>query len=78
MKKEKLEGQIKVVEQNFVKARMNIKLRLKNIELWVSDYTIENQNKKAQILQLKFLSDLSMYQESYCMNLTCIQPKIIK
>ena len=47
LKKEKLEGHIKVVEQNFVKARMNIKLRLKNIELWVSDYTIANQNKKA-------------------------------
>jgi len=36
---------------------MSVKVKLKNMELWIADYNNEPE-KKAQILQLKFMADL--------------------
>lgn len=50
-------------KESFFKSKMIVTLKLKNIELWVMDFKGEPQ-EKAQILQLKFMSDI-VYDTDY-------------
>tara|TARA_B110000285_G_C14884693_1_gene495603 strand:+ start:49 stop:201 length:153 start_codon:yes stop_codon:yes gene_type:complete len=45
------------VKETYWRYVMSVKVKLKNMELWIADYNNEPE-KKAQILQLKFMSDL--------------------
>jgi hypothetical protein len=49
---------------------MIVTLKLKNIELWVMDYKGE-PNNKAQILQLKFMSDIVYDNDGFGKQLFC-------
>ena len=58
---------------------MNVKVKLKNMELWVSDFNDDDEldyEKNAQILQLQFIMDMSYVQESFGVNLHCIQKEL--
>lgn len=51
---------------------MNVKVKLKNMELWITDYNGEPE-KKAQILQLKFMSDLFYDCDQFGKEIKCSQ-----
>lgn len=58
---------------------MNVQVKLKNMELWVSDFNDDDEldhEKNAQILQLQFIMDMSYVQESFGVNLHCIQKEL--
>lgn len=44
------EKDLKIVDMIYTKERINLQVKIKNMELWVSDFKQENQMKKAQIL----------------------------
>lgn len=57
-------------KEKFFKSKMIVTLKLKNIELWVMDYKGE-PNSKAQILQLKFMSDIVYDNDGFGKQLFC-------
>lgn len=66
------EGNLYFVKQAFWRDIKNIKVKLQNMELWILDYK-ERDDEKAQILQLKFMSDLFYEQDSFGKNMSCSQ-----
>ena len=69
-----IEKKIKVVSKDYSKSKMNVHMKIENMEMWVSDYYAETTQSKAQILQLHFKTDLFYKTENFCVNLNCIKP----
>lgn len=60
------------VKETYWRSVMNVKVKLKNMELWITDYNDEPE-KKAQILQLKFMSDLFYDCDQFGKEIQCSQ-----
>jgi hypothetical protein len=58
------------VKETYWRYVMSVKVKLKNMELWITDYNNEPE-KKAQILQLKFMSDLFYDSDQFGKEIRC-------
>ena len=66
------EKELYFVKETYWRSVMNVKVKLKNMELWITDYNNEPK-KKAQILQLKFMSDLFYDCDQFGKEIQCSQ-----
>ena len=49
---------------------MSVKVNLKNMEMWLTDFVQEDSHKRGQILQLEFQTDFFMDSESQSKTVT--------
>ena len=51
-------GFIYIVKQTLANASMDVKVKLRNMQLWIMDFRKEKPDDRAQILQLEFMNEL--------------------
>ena len=61
----------------FAKSVMNLRVKLQNMELWIMDYK-QKDHERAQILQLKFVADLTYNKNNFYSILKCSQKNPLK
>lgn len=63
------------VKQLFKSSKMKVKMHMSNMEMWILDYK-KKLDQRAQILQLKFIQDISMNDTKKFRDLLCSRVKI--
>ena len=61
-----------VVKVQPIESKLNLKVKLKNTELWMCDYDehLKMANERAQILQIEFMADFFMESDTFSRYIT--------